>query len=571
MKPSIFRVYQEFIWKEEHKELAEKLYDDPIRKMGSLVSRGKTILTKYKETKWFTQERVEGIQHVLTEINKEIGCLTPKVSDSITNLHQGAVESAHQTVVMGGPGYILNKAASAVSISTYCGDNGFPVTPYFCVADYDVVQSELTNIRTPNMGQSGNLVSIPVPEGYENSPVSHLPLPGFEWYSKIEESIRSSYRPFFKMLERTAHTLFAERLENCLTVTRDAFVNSTTLGEWATRILGKLFNIIGDLGIPLVPAGDVRLRKYICEGLEYLLQTKNREIFLKAHDEATRLITNNGYASGAGPRGRDYVPFLYECPNSGCNRSRTELNYQDVGNKAILEGKCIECGEQIQIEVDKDSPDLSEYAPYLSLRVDSRQLAIDTIIPTIAHVGGPGETAYYAQVIPAAKMMNEPFPLFMRYPRTYFNTPWTETLGKELKQKEIPVLHEGKLFKLSGKVNKFRRKEQFEKMNEAIFEFNAFIHQVHSQLNDTHEQKVQEIEQASGEKYDKLQMLKLDIEKYLSWTFGQYAPKKLGQESTWSWIEWALNSGFTDLFGAYHRAHSEGLKNGATLFVNFMV
>ncbi|MHA1481459.1 MAG: hypothetical protein ACTSQZ_08560, partial [Candidatus Thorarchaeota archaeon] len=64
---------------------------------------------------------------------------------------------------------------------------------------------------------------------------------------------------------------------------------------------------------------------------------------------------------------------------------------------------------------------------------------------------------------------------------------------------------------------------------------------------------------------------RLDLERYLSWTFGQHAKNKRAQESSWSWIEWAINAGFSDLFGAYERAIVPEMKNGATVFVNFSV
>ncbi|MHA2146962.1 MAG: hypothetical protein ACXAB0_16065, partial [Candidatus Thorarchaeota archaeon] len=76
---------------------------------------------------------------------------------------------------------------------------------------------------------------------------------------------------------------------------------------------------------------------------------------------------------------------------------------------------------------------------------------------------------------------------------------------------------------------------------------------------------------AKGKELEKLQLLKIDLERYLSWTFGQFAENKLGQESSWSWIEWAINSGFSDLFGPYERAFVGPMKNGATAFVNFSI
>ena len=45
----------------------------------------------------------------------------------------------------------------------------------------------------------------------------------------------------------------------------------------------------------------------------------------------------------------------------------------------------------------------------------------------------------------------------------------------------------------------------------------------------------------------------------------------MGQESSWSWIDWAINSGFADLFGPYQRAYVGPMKNGSTVFVNFTI
>ena len=95
--------------------------------------------------------------------------------------------------------------------------------------------------------------------------------------------------------------------------------------------------------------------------------------------------------------------------------------------------------------------------------------------------------------------------------------------------------------------------------------------ETHSQLNDKLKGIEADITESSGEKVSALLNLKMDLERYLSWTFGQYVEEKLGQESSWAWIEWALNSGFMDLFGPYERAYVGPLKNGATVFVNFSV
>lgn len=571
MVPSVNTILQDFIWKGERKELADLLYGSPPKTLDGFAERTVTLRDQYTNTLWHIDERMDLLENILMSSNKEMGSLTPEVESSIKSLRYGAVESAHQTVVLGGPVYILNKPITAKMIALLCAERDVNLSTYFCIADYDVVQPELTNIRLPVFGHGGTLVSIPVPEGFEHSPVNVLPLPGKDWYSQVEEEIRNSYRPIFKVLQGTARILFEERLEYALSIIRWSYNNSSLFGEWVRRILGRLFNIEGDLGVPFVSASDPRIRELLTEGLEFLLARDNREQFLKTVNQINTQITDAGFNPGMGRRGQDYVPFFIECSNKECNRSRTELHYENKGATAVLSGKCPTCSETIEIETSADSPFLGEVAKNLSLRVDSRQMAIDSIIPTVVHVGGPGEAAYYSQVIPTAQAMSIPFPLFVRYPRVYFNTPWNEALAKELEEKGKTVLHRGEMFSLSGKVSRFRRKNRFDDMNDALVDLAALIIGTHQTLNQELNDLETEIAEKKGKELEELLNLKMDVERYLSWTFGQFAEGKLGQESSWSWIEWAINSGFGSLLGPYERAYVGPMKNGATMFINFSV
>ncbi|NOR38235.1 MAG: bacillithiol biosynthesis BshC [Candidatus Thorarchaeota archaeon] len=571
MKPSVTSVYQEFIWEGTQRDLAADLYGSPIVTMGEIVLEFPKILAEYKDRLWHTEERMKLLRKTLVKANRELTCLTPSVKENIEQLSNGVVEAAHQSVVMGGPAYILNKAITAERISSFSVQQGFDAVPVFFVADYDIVQSELTNIRTPNMGHDGNLLSLPVPRGYEHSPVSVLPLPEIGWYNAIQESLRSSYRPFLKPLEKPVQTLFEERLEQALAITRWGFVNSKTLGDWAQKIIGRLLNIEGNLGIPIIPASDEVFRDLMVTGMEFLLAKKQRDGFLKAHEKATDLIVKNGFRPGAGSRKSDYVPFYYECPEKECNRSRTELFYEEKGTKAVLTGKCPSCGQNVDIETPTNTPSLGDVGRYLSPRVDSRQLIVDTVLPIVAHVGGGGETAYYAQVIPIAKALPAPFPAFLKYPRVYFNTPWNESLAGVLKERGLPTLHKPDMFRLMGKANRFRKKAKHDEMNESIRSLLSVILESHKALNVSLKDLRRQRKTTTGDELKQLLTDILDIERYLSWAFGQYAENKLGQEASWSWIEWMLNSGVHDLFGPYRRAYVPNMKNGATLFVNFSV
>ncbi len=572
MKRSISSVYQDFIWRDTSIELAKKLYNNPPKTFGAAVERIPALMKKYQETGWFDEAHFNKFRHGVREANQSISALSSKVNFNINRLENGGIEAAHQAVALGGPCYILNKAATASALAAMAQGSGHDVAPFFFVADYDIVQPELTNIRTPIMGQDGNLISIPVPVGYEYSPVSKIPVPKYhDWYEEVEESIRSSYSPIFKILEGHTRTLFDERLEQALSIIRWAYLKSATLDEWTLHILGRVLNIEGNLGIPLIPSSSPFIRSMLVRGMEFLLTKENRDTFLKVHAESTSYIKEHGYDPGIGARSSEYVPFYYECPEEQCNRSRTELRYEEKEGNILLSGKCPSCKQTLEVETSSSKPDLESVEDFLSPRVDTRQMIIDMCFPVLAHVGGPGETAYYAQVIPIAQSLSIPFPMFVKYPRAYFNTPWSESLAQSLKEKEIPVLHQSEMFKLTGKVNRFRKKNRYDEMNSALHEFESLLMDTHKDLNRTLNEIIDRMKTPEGKKENELPITRLELERYLSWTFGQFTEGKLGQESSWSWIEWALNSGLHDIFGPYLRAYVSELMNGSTTFINFSI
>ncbi|MHA1653786.1 MAG: bacillithiol biosynthesis protein BshC [Candidatus Thorarchaeota archaeon] len=571
MEPSIVAAYDAYIWRREHHDLVNCLYDSPPVTLAEAASRIPEIRAAYDDTEWFVEDSLKKLQQRLAVLCKRLGCMTPGVKHTIERLGDGAVEAAHQSANLGGPAFILNKAATAVRIVSIANENRIASAAYFCVADYDEVQPELTHVRTPLMGHEGNVISVPVLRGYEHSPVSALPRPSSDWYEEAQDSIREGYRPLFKSVEGHARGILEERLEQALSLTRWAFFNSSTLGEWALRILGRLLNVEGRLGLPLFSASDPELRRLLARGFEMLLRPEVRKTFLASHRKAGEMITASGFRRGVGDRDDEYVPFFHECVNADCHRARTRLIYNESGNRAVLYGECPLCGEKVEIEVTRSDPDLSDVAVNLSPRVDSRQFALDAVIPVVCHVGGPGEAAYYAQVIPAAMAMGAPFPTFVRYPRMFFNTPWSESLARTLAEQDVPVLHGSELFRTLGRINKFRKKKRHDEMNAAVAELGSLIRSRYEQLNDQLDEMEEEIQETAGRAREQLLDKRMAIERYLSWTFGAYAPGKQAQEASWSWIEWVVNAGFPDMFGPYERAYVGGLRFGATLFTNFIL
>ncbi len=122
MSPSVNTVYHDCIWKGENEKLAKKLFNSPPITLDGFAERATNLLEQYTKTLWHIDEKMGLLEKALISSNREIGSLTPEVKSSIESLKLGAVESAHQTVVLGGPAYILNKPITAKRIAELCAE-----------------------------------------------------------------------------------------------------------------------------------------------------------------------------------------------------------------------------------------------------------------------------------------------------------------------------------------------------------------------------------------------------------------------------------------------------------------
>ena len=142
------------------------------------------------------------------------------------------------------------------------------------------------------------------------------------------------------------------------------------------------------------------------------------------------------------------MPFFLECQTTSCHEGNGyELKYRaGSGSSASVEGKCPRCEQTYSYSFNVENPDIDEIANIITPRVDSRQVVVDSVIPVVAHVGGPGETSYYAEVIPGVSQLDIPFPTYTRYARVFYNTPWNELAGRGIEAKGYTTLSRKELF-----------------------------------------------------------------------------------------------------------------------------
>jgi len=297
---------------------------------------------------------------------------------------------------------------------------------------------------------------------------------------------------------------------------------------------------------------------------------------------ASEIIEGAGYRSPMGRRTGEYVPFFIECPSPGCHRTRIEPKYREEpgSSTASVVGRCPKCGEAYEYSFSAGRPDLSELIGWISPRVDSRQVVVDTVYPALAHVGGPGETSYYAEVIPAAGALDLPFPVFLRYTRTFYNTPWNERCSDGLKERGYPTLMNERLFSTLSRWVEARNSDDGDGLGEAHRSIKASIEGTYNELLGHLQALQSEVEgikarlREPGDRDTLIKEMRMkqsvvhEIELYLSSAFGRFSPERFGQEVSWVWLDLAAASGVGDLMGVYMRIYNRNTPNSSMFFVN---
>jgi Bacillithiol biosynthesis BshC len=571
-RPPAHQIYSDYIYSRRSDSLATDLWGMIPRTLGEAAKLLPKIRAEYT-----VSPELETLQRVMKRNLKKMGVLTGETSEAIDAMGDGVVEGGQQPMLMGGPSLILNKIAYATSLAKEAS-----MVPLYYVADYDGVQAELTNMRLPSPSSRGLQLSYPVQPNEENMSIYEMGVPDEDWFGKTLEKIESNYRGILKDVEAGKREEIQRNLSQAYMVLKYAYYSSVNVSGFSTKVVSSLLNLEAGLGVPVYWFSMPETRSLFIEGYELLLKEPNRSRFIEVSNVAAERVESAGYRSQIGLRGDDYVPFFLECMNPQCRRIRVELKYRrELGSSnAILYGKCPVCGEEYSFSVDASEPDVSEIIDWITPRVDSRQVIVDSVLPIVAHIGGPGETSYYAEVIPAVKALGLPFPIFMRYTRTFYNTPWNENMASGLKKESIPVITGDDLFRHLSAWVEARNSDDSEGIWSAHQGIEQSIDSTFSDLVDrlsSLESEVAEIKEKLREPGDRRPLVEAMkrkqseaqvIDNYLSWAFGRFSPEKFGQEVNWLWLDLAAANGVEDLMGVFLRQYNRDTPNSSMFFVN---
>jgi uncharacterized protein YllA (UPF0747 family) len=521
------------------------------------IAMSKPISNRYKTKKQplFTEQRLVKLCKAIRETHQRQGMLSSMVKERLELLQTQtiAVEAGHQPALLGGPGLVINKLATIAQLAMFQDS-----ASVMFVGDHDHEQKELTVTHLPSPGPRGLSFSYTVPREFRLSPMHILPIPSRDWLKKTLTKIASTYHELVAKARTEEKTEFEERVQMVTGIIQEAYDNATTMSEWSLRIWMKITNLAQDSGILFQQFSHSTIRQLMLPAFEHLVSSQTRLRFIEALNQAAEQLQALGYQPGIGIRQRDYVPFHLECPTTGCNRTRLDPKLIEDTRRIEISADCPKCKTTHTLEVQPNSPDLSDWAEFLSPRVDTRAFLVHSYTPVVLHIGGAGETSYHAQVSPSLHALGSVVPIFFRYTRQYYINPWTLRQAQKLQQEDISSLDLNELNRFAKAIATAIAEENsgvvrslYGASTERILNTVEQLVQTEQQLEQERNEAIKKQRESSDVSIREQQRAIVGrqtrrrqiLQTYLSQMYGRYSPERLGQEVSFAWIDGAVSLG----------------------------
>ncbi len=323
----------------------------------------------------------ESVVNVLIEYNQRIGASQKTLANlnKLISPDTVVVITGQQAGVLTGPLYTIYKALTVITLTEDLNAKGIPTVPVFWIASEDHDFQEIAGVYFLNREHAEVEVKL---QGMVNrQPIGRL---------KLESEVQKFLVEFN---EATPDTDFKSDIMKRI---KDMAEGSQDLGEWFARIMAWLME---DTGIIFVDSLDPHLRKL---GQDFFLQVleKNDQI-THCLSESEEMLRMAGYPAQIHKTDNQVHLFLIK------NDARYPLDLTDSGY--LLRGLEEGMTREEVVNWIKTSPES------ISTNVVTRPLFQDVIFPTIAYIGGPGETAYYSQFKEIYRLFDMEMPII--YPR----------------------------------------------------------------------------------------------------------------------------------------------------------
>jgi len=328
----------------------------------------------------------EHLAEILSNQNKRSGC-GPQTLENIQALVSGetcAVVTGQQVGLFSGPLYTIYKAVTAIKLADSLNhQTGVRVVPIFWLATDDHDFAEVNHVDL--LDQSGQPRRI----SYDDRPSQErAPVGGLKFSAEIEASVD-------QLDEMTPPAEFKPEI---LAMLKEAYQPGRTFAEAFSRWVTQLF---GAHGLVLIDPSDPDL---IAMAQEPLLREIGEDSPSSrcAMQVAERLIEKNYSPQVRQQEGRLNL-FLVENERHPIHVAADCFSLKDPDRHFTRDEL---------LEKARNTP--QAFSPNVLMR----PLVQDTILPTVAYVGGPGEIGYLAQLRGAYEEFGIPMPIV--YPRKGF-------------------------------------------------------------------------------------------------------------------------------------------------------
>ena len=301
---------------------------------------------------------------ILTELNAPYQP-HPAAVENIRRLGQEgamAMVTGQQLTVFGGPLFTIYKLITAIVLARKVeADTGKPVIPVFWMADEDNDYAEIAGIGFPSKGQ-----------WFNDSLAASSDAPHSAGFLKVGADIDRLLAAVDESLTPGDHH------DAILTLLRNAYQADASHPAAFGSLLTALFSKHG-----LVLAGSTS-----ASAKTLLAPAMVR--YAERHDRCRQALESSSEAISA----------LFHAQAA-------------VGSSLLFEHS----PTQGRVKIDRITPELIERirtSPELfSPNVFLRPILQDTLLPTLAYIGGPGEIAYYAQMKAFYEVMDCPMPVIL--------------------------------------------------------------------------------------------------------------------------------------------------------------
>jgi len=328
----------------------------------------------------------ERLAEILREQNQSCGCgsRTLENIEALAEDETCAVVTGQQVGLFSGPLYTIYKALTAIKLAdSLSRRTGVRVVPIFWLATDDHDFAEVNHVDL--LDQAGQPRRI----SYEDSaPRERVPVGGLRFSDEIKSCVDA-------LDEMTPPSEFKPEILSRL---RDAYRSGRTFTEafslWATYLFSAYGLVLIDPSHPdLIAMAQQPLLTEIGEG------SPSSRCAMRVSE---RLIEKNYTPQVRQQEGRLNL-FLTEDERQPIHASGGGFSVKDPDRRFT---------KKELVEMARNNP--CAFSPNVLMR----PLVQDTIFPTIAYVGGPGEIAYLAQLRGAYEAFGIPMPVV--YPRKGF-------------------------------------------------------------------------------------------------------------------------------------------------------